>query len=128
MRQVRHAPQNANDMTTWSPDREVGHAVADLLDDAGALVPEHARQGEGDEPFPGAEVGVAEAGRDDADQHLVALRALDLDLLEHERLVVGGQHRRGGRRHVGSPLGARRRCRRGVRGVASWEWIQASSE
>jgi hypothetical protein len=31
-------------------DLEVGHAVADLLDDAGALVSEHARQREGMSP------------------------------------------------------------------------------
>jgi len=80
-------------------DLEVGHAVADLLDDAGALVSEHARQREGDEPLANAEVRVAQPGRHDPDKDLAALRTVDLDLLEDERRVVGGQHRCGGGRH-----------------------------
>jgi hypothetical protein len=84
-------------------DREVGHVSADLLDYTRALVAQHAGQGEGDEPLAGTEVGVAEPGGDDAHEHLVALRAFDLDLFEHERFVVGGQHRCGGGRHGCSP-------------------------
>jgi hypothetical protein len=70
-------------------DREVGHAVADLLHDASTLMAQDTGQGEGDQALTRAEVGVAEPGGEDADQHLVALRTLDLDLLEHERLMVG---------------------------------------
>ena len=55
---------------------------------------------------------MAEAGRDDPDEDLIALRTLDLDLLEDERLVVGGQHGRGCRRHASSPLRGARRGRR----------------
>ena len=51
-------------------------------------------------PVAGAEIGVAEAGRHDPDENLTTPRVLDLDLFENERLMIGGQHRRGGSRHV----------------------------
>ena len=60
---------------------------------------EHAGEWEGDEPLADAEVGVAETGRHDPDEDLAALRIVDLDRLEDERLMVGGQHGCGGGRH-----------------------------
>jgi hypothetical protein len=51
-------------------DLEVAHTVADLFDDACALVSEDAREREGDEALADAEVGVAQAGRNDPDEHL----------------------------------------------------------
>ena len=63
--------------------RDVDDALADLLDGAGALVPEHHR------PAPGAEaaggemdVGVADAGRRDAHQHLAGFRRRERHLLD----------------------------------------------
>ena len=85
-------------------DLEVAHTVADLFDDACALVSENAREREGDEALARTEVGVTQAGGNNPDEHLTALRALDLDFFQDERFVIGGQDRRGGRRHVSSPL------------------------
>ena len=59
---------------------------ADALDDACALVPEHGRRVAG---RVGAgrrvEVGVADAARDEADEHLTRARLGELDLLHDER-------------------------------------------
>ena len=66
--------------------RNEAHAVADALDDAGALVPEHARRitgriGTGG----GVEVGVADAAGGEPDEHLAPLRLGEIDLLNDER-------------------------------------------
>ena len=67
--------------------RDERHAVAHALDDACALVPEHARRVAG---RIGArrrvEVGVADAARDEPDERLARLRLGQLDVLDDERL------------------------------------------
>ena len=68
--------------------------VADPLDDAGALVPEH----DGIAPgvprkarpeLPHGHVRVTDAAGDEPDQDLVRARLVELDLLERERTVGG---------------------------------------
>src|SRR5437867_3520257 len=64
------------------------HTGPDLLDDAATLVAEHG----GEEAARVATahrvgVGVADAGRDQADQALAGPRALEIDLVDHERLL-----------------------------------------
>src|SRR5207244_6543592 len=73
--------------------REPVDPLADLLDDAGALVSEHHR------PATLAElavskphVGVADAGRRDAHEHLARLRRIELDLLDAHRPSGLAQH------------------------------------
>ena len=66
--------------------RDRGDAVADRLDDAGALVAEHRRRvprrvGAGG----GVQVGVADAARGEPDEHLARLRLGELELLDLER-------------------------------------------
>jgi hypothetical protein len=63
------------------------HVLADLLDDAGALVAEHGRCitrwiGSGGR----VQVGVADAARDEPDERLARLRLRQVDLLDGERL------------------------------------------
>jgi hypothetical protein len=67
--------------------RERGHAGPDRLDDARALVAEHARRvaarvGTG----RGIEVGVADTARREPDERLARLRLLQLDVLDDEWL------------------------------------------
>ena len=67
-------------------DGERADAVADLLDDARALVPEHGRRvprrvGAG----RGVQIGVAHAARDEANEHLARARLGELDLAHDER-------------------------------------------
>ena len=63
-------------------------AVADALDDARALVPEHARRVAGRVGAGGGvEVGVADAAGDEAHEHLAGLRLLEVELLDDERLA-----------------------------------------
>src|SRR5436190_11769565 len=67
--------------------RERRDAGPDDLDDARALVPEHARRvaarvGAGRR----VEIGVTDAAGDDADQRLARFRSLQLDVLDDERL------------------------------------------
>ena len=74
-------------MTTWSPGASDVTPGADRLDDAGALVSEHARRvaarvGAGRR----VEVGVADAAGGDPDERLARLRLLQLDVLDDERL------------------------------------------
>ena len=57
----------------------------DLLDDASALMPENPGEWKRDIPGLHREVRVAQAGGDHADDHLVAPRFVELDLLEGER-------------------------------------------
>ncbi len=64
-----------------------GHYVvdshADGFDDAGALVPEHHRPPAPAElPVRQANVGVADTGSCDADEHLAGLRRIELDLFD----------------------------------------------
>ena len=66
---------------------ELGDARADLGDDAGALVPENGGQRQRDVLVADRKVGVAHAGGDDLDDHLVGLRLAELDGLERECAV-----------------------------------------
>ena len=66
--------------------RERGDALADALDDAGALVPEHGRRVAGRVGARGrVEVGVADAAGDEPDEHLARPRLGQLELLNRER-------------------------------------------
>ena len=57
--------------------------VADLLDDARALVPEHGRRVAGGVGAGGrVEVGVADAAGDEPDEHLAGPRLGQVDLLD----------------------------------------------
>ena len=88
----RHCGENS--VTTWSPGATERDVRADALDDAGALVPEHGRRVAG---RVGAgrrvEVGVADAARDEADEHLARARLRELDLLHDERPAELLEHR-----------------------------------
>ena len=67
--------------------RERRDALADLLDDAGALVPEHGRRVAGRiGARGGVEIGVADAAGDEAHEHLAGARLGQLDLAHDERL------------------------------------------
>ena len=67
--------------------RDERHARADALDDAGPLVPEHARRVAGRIGAGGrVEVGVAHAARREPDEHLAVLRLSEVELLDDERL------------------------------------------
>ncbi len=66
--------------------RERGDPVADPLDDAGALVPEHGRGVAGGVGAGGrVEVGVADATGDEPHEHLAGARLGQVDLLDRER-------------------------------------------
>ena len=73
-------------MTTWSPGASGGDALADPLDDARALVPEHRRRVAGG---VGAgrrvQIGVADAAGDETHEHLARLGLGQVDLLHLER-------------------------------------------
>jgi hypothetical protein len=60
---------------------ERGDALADLFDDAGALVAEHDRRGERDGAVLHGEVGVADPRRHDLDLDLARSRRGDLDVV-----------------------------------------------
>ena len=67
---------------TWSPFLDRRDALADIDDDAGALMAEDGRKqalriGARQREF----VGVADAGRLDLDQHLAGARAVELDVV-----------------------------------------------
>ena len=70
---------------------EVAHIVADLFDHAGALVSEDARERKGNQSVACTEVGMARAGLNNPDEHFTALQALDLDVFQDERCVIGGR-------------------------------------
>ena len=73
---------------------ERGHAVADLLDDSGALVTEHARRVPGRVGARGGvEVGVADPAGDEPHERLAGLRLGELELLDDERLTELLEHR-----------------------------------
>jgi hypothetical protein len=61
---------------------ELGHSLADLLDDPGALVAGHQRQGHGDAPLEVAEVAMAIAGVEPLDQGLAGMGIVELQLLD----------------------------------------------
>src|SRR6266516_1172585 len=64
------------------------HTGPDLLDHAASLVTEHGREeARRVAPAHGVGVRVADAGRDQADQALAGPRALEVDLVDHERLA-----------------------------------------
>ena len=66
--------------------RDVAHAFADTLDDAGTLVAEHGRRVAGRVGAGGGvEVGVADAAGDEPHQHLACLRLGEVELLHLER-------------------------------------------
>src|SRR6516165_9670847 len=73
--------------------RDLGHALADLDDDACSLVPEHARQREGQRAITRGQVGVADANRADKDQNLTRLRGVKVDLLQAEVAADFSQNR-----------------------------------
>ena len=89
LRQWMHSPHSgAKSVTTWSPGRTSVTPSPTRLDDAGALVAEHAgrvagRVGAGG----GVEVGVADAAGDEADEHLAGLRLGEVELLDDEGLA-----------------------------------------
>jgi hypothetical protein len=73
---------------------ERGHAFADALDDAGALVTQHRRRvarriGAGGR----VEVGMADAARDEPDEHLARLRLGEIDLLHRQWCAELLEHR-----------------------------------
>ena len=87
-------------------DLDAGDVRADLLHHARALVAEHVGEHLRRQEAADGDVGVAEAGRHDAHQHLVGARALQVDLGQGERLA-GGLDESDGRLH-----GATRTCSR----------------
>ena len=66
------------------PDREPAHAFAQLLDHASTLVPEHDRLRRM-APRVLVQVGVADAGGDEANAHLAGARLLLLELFDDRR-------------------------------------------
>ena len=83
--------------------RDERDAVTDPLDDARALVAEHARRVARSGRRRGrVEVGVADAAGDEPDEHLARLRLRELDLLHDERLTELLEHR-GADLHGGDP-------------------------
>jgi hypothetical protein len=80
-----------------------GDRGADGLDHAGTLVAEDAGQREGQGADRDAEVGVAETGGDDADDHLVGAGLVQLDVGQRERGAGGLDDRGGGGGAHGRP-------------------------
>src|SRR5262245_31199718 len=66
---------------------EFVHRRAHGLHDARGLVAEDRRGGEGIVPVDEVQIAVADAAADDADEHLVRHRLVDLDVLDRERLM-----------------------------------------
>ena len=63
------------------------HARSHLLDDAGALVPQHDGKLGRVDPLGDVEVGVADTARRHPHEHLAGLRRVELELLDDERLA-----------------------------------------
>lgn len=99
-RGARPAPRPADHDVVAGGDAR--HAGADLFDDAGALVAEDARCGERHVAVTGERVGVADARRHHAHEHLAAPRRVDVDVFDHERRVEGPEDR-GARFHDALP-------------------------
>src|SRR5918994_6508450 len=92
--------------------RDAGHALADLLHDARALVPQHGGRVAGRvSAARGVEVCVTHAAGGEAHEHLTLTRAVELDVLDDERL--GELLQNGG----ANPHGAGPYC-----GLARREW------
>ena len=83
------------------------HALADLLHDSGAFVPEHAGQAAAQEAGDQRVVGMAHPARGEAYADLVAARGIEGDVFDPDGLVAlvadGGFH---GRREVSDPFGS----------------------
>ena len=92
--QCTHSPHcGLNRVTTWSPFATDVDALADVLDDARALVAEHARRvARRVRARRRVHVGVADAAGRQPDQHLAGLRAREVDLGHVERLAELLQH------------------------------------
>ena len=60
----------------------VGHLLADFLDDAGGLMPEHRGRGIRIEAVDEMQVAVAHAAGDGLEQNFAVLRLVDLDVLD----------------------------------------------
>ena len=74
-------------MTTWSPGETSVTSGPDRLDDAGALVAEHAVRVAGRVGARGGvQIGVADPARLEPDEHLARARLGELDVLHDERL------------------------------------------
>jgi hypothetical protein len=74
--------------------REPGDPAADGLDDAGALVSGDDRRRGQETRYPGQQVGVAQAGADDAHHDLVRTRTGQVDVLDAVGPVRRAQHSR----------------------------------
>ena len=87
LRQCTHSRHcGEKSVTTWSPGATEVTSGADLLDDAGALVPEHRRRVAGRVGAGGGvEVRVADAAGDEANENLARPRLGEVDLLDDER-------------------------------------------
>ena len=68
------------------------HFGADLLDDARGLMTKHDRHRIAIKPLDEVQVGMADPCGRSADQHLVRLGLVDLDVLDLERLADLAQH------------------------------------
>ena len=80
-------------------DRHVVHAVADRLDDPGALVPEHGRRiARRVDSRGGVHVGVTHAAGIQPHEHLAVARLGQVELLHDQRLTELLEHR-GARLH-----------------------------
>jgi hypothetical protein len=65
------------------------HRGADSLQHPGAFVPEHRRQRDRIPLVANDQVGVADPGRHDPDQHLVGPQLAEPDRLDRERRALG---------------------------------------
>src|SRR5690606_5746428 len=83
-------------------DGEPADAGAELDDPPDALVPEHRRQRRPVVAIAGREVGVADPARLDLDQYFARARAVELALLDAERLTLAGDG--GADLHAVSPI------------------------
>ena len=73
--------------------RDTGHRLAHGLDDPRALVAEDRREDEREGPADDGKIGVADAARDDAYDHLVRARLEEHDLADHEPFAGCLEHR-----------------------------------
>jgi hypothetical protein len=74
---------------------ELGDARAYRLDDASALVPEHARKRKRQIAMAREPVGMTNACSDEANEHLTGARLIDLESLQLEGFVQSFDDRRG---------------------------------
>ncbi len=112
-RQWTHSPHSgAKSVTTWSPGRTSVTPSPTRLDDARALVTEHARRVPGRVGAGGrVQVGVADAAGDEPDEHLARPGLGELDVLDDERLAELLEHG-GADLHRGDPRGSAGRLTR----------------